>query len=97
MKNYSPIDRDDAEQIAEIDNFFANNPNAESILIKASRPYSAVSATSILNRIEKSKTTTVSLRPKIETLEKIKVFAKSQGIPYQTFINAYLDELADSL
>lgn len=52
---------------------------------------------SVMKRINDQRKTTISLRLKTESISKIKSFAKAQGIPYQTLLNAYIDEIADSL
>lgn len=56
-----------------------------------------IRVSSVLERIEKNKKITFSIRSNAESIAKIKAFAKARGIPYQTLINAAIDEFADSL
>ncbi len=56
-----------------------------------------IRASDIVKKIRDNEKIAISLRSNKRSIAVIKDYAKKQGIPYQSFINAYLDEIADSI
>lgn len=76
------------------DTFISENNENDIALFYASR---TPSVSDILANISANKSQNISLRMNATTLAKIKQFSEKNGVKYQTFINATLDELAKSL
>ncbi len=56
-----------------------------------------IQASHIVKKIKSNEKIAISLRSNKKSIAIIKDYAKKQGIPYQSFINAYIDEIAEQI